>query len=122
MQIYRDILEFYFPESYFWTVDTVPSEHRELFQLYHGEAEIQQFLKAKYAQHMSINAHRALMNLSEMEGKMNASDIAALKVLLETSKIMEMQYIPQHVTVTHYIPSPYAELEEKSDVDITSLV
>lgn len=122
LEIYKEVINTYFPESYFWTKETVPPAHSKLYDQWHGEPEIQQYLKSRYAHHLKVQADRALVRLANMNGAFNATDVTALKVLLETSGILDMNHRPQAVTVTHYIPSPYAGLEVDDDVDTSALV
>ena len=121
MELYKEILNEYFPEGYFWTKETVPHLHRPLYDMYHGEPEIQQYLKSRYANHLKVQADKALVKLSQMDGMYATSDINALKVLIETSGILDMQHRPQAVTVTHYIPSPYADVGKDEGYDTTAL-
>jgi len=122
LEIYKEVINTYFPESYFWTKETVPYEHRSLFDKHHSDMEIQQYLKSRYAYHLKTQADRALVKLATADPGVYANaDVTALKVLLESSGILDMQYQPQTITVTHYIPSPYADMEEGETHDITAL-
>lgn len=122
MHLYKEVLDTYFPDSYFWTKETVPPAHSKLYNEWHGDPEVQQYLKSRYAHHLKVQADRALVRLSNMKGEFSATDVTALKVLLETSGILDLNHRPQAVTVTHYIPSPYAGLEVDDDVDTSPLV
>lgn len=122
IELYKSVLNEYFPDSYFWTPETVPPAHKPLYTEYHNETEVQQYLRSRYAHHLKTQADRALVKLANApSGTYAAADVTALKVLFETSGILDIQSRPQTVTVMHYIPSPYAELEEGETYDTSDL-